>query len=201
MLLEAFENLRRGGRETPARPFGSGGRLHLGEDLADGRAGGGVSLSQAVGLVEQTSDPADPVPGPRGKFRVLDGGLQKVPADMGPAEGQAKAVPLPGGDSLVGAVAVDEKDPGPVCEVLPGNLGPPGGIQDVQRGVESQDDPGPLSGAGGIDDVVPGLVRLGEGGRPAPFHNRLVKGEKERGDLLEPAGDRAGGKRQAPALP
>ena len=78
---------------------------------------------------------------------------------MGPAEAQAKAVPLTGG-GLVGPVAVDEKDTEPVCEVLQGNLGPPGGIQDVQGGVESQDDPGPLSGAGGIDDVVPGLVRL-----------------------------------------
>ena len=46
LLQKAFEHLRRGGRKTPARPFGSGGRLHLGEEGQDGCPAGNARMSR-----------------------------------------------------------------------------------------------------------------------------------------------------------
>lgn len=199
MLLKAFEHLV-GNRRAGGAPFGPGDGLHLGEGLTDGLACGGIPIAHGVDLMEQASDPLGPGPGPGEKFRVLDGGFQKVPADMGPAESQTKTVHLPGG-GLVGTVAVDEKDPGPAGEVLQRNFGPPGRIQDVQGGVGGQDHPGPLAGAGGIEDIVPRFVRLGEGGRPAPQGDGVIKGLEERSDLLETRGDRPGREGQASLFP
>ena len=200
MLPETFEDLRGGGRKRSASELGPGGRSHLFEEGEDGCPGGGVFVTQEAGLVEEESDPADPLPAPGGEFRTIDGGFQEIPADMGPAEGEFEPLDLAGG-RLVGPVAIDEKDAGATGEVVEGNLGASGGIQNVQGRVGSQDHPGPLAGAVGIEDVIARFVGLGKGGRPAPRPKGLVKGLEERGDPFGARDDRAGGERQAPVLP
>lgn len=63
MLPKAFEDLVGNGRAGGAQ-FGPGDGLHLGEDLADALACGGIPIAHGVDLMEQASDPLSPGPGP-----------------------------------------------------------------------------------------------------------------------------------------
>jgi len=204
MNQQALENLP--GHRLPGAlhpdHFLLGRGLHVGEKRENGGTGGKNPLPHSGGLVKEGADPGGPGVGPGGESGFFDDGLEEVPADVGPAEGQDQSRDLPGG-GLVGAVPVDHQDSGASGKVLKRDFGTAGGIQDEERRLGRQDHPEPPAGLGGLgpEDVVPGFVGLGKGGLPAFPDDRLMEGFQEGGDPFEPGGDRPEGQVEPPPVP